>query len=136
MSFNIDEHNIKELVEQGIWGVVRQGCRSFRSEFGGCMYRHTDNPEIRCVVGHMIPDEVYDPSMEGDGVFNLDLEIGINLRELLDTVQYYHDRTPTDVNYVGGFLDGIGNDDQLPQWVKDIATKVKQEVDSDQNQRT
>ena len=131
MSFKIDEHNIKELVEKGIRGVVRQGCRSFCPEYGSCMYRHADNPEIRCVVGHMIPDEVYVPSMEGDGVFNLDLEMGIDLRELLDGLQFHHDRTLTDVNYVGDFLDGIGADNRLPQWVKDIATKVKQEVNNE-----
>jgi len=33
-----------------------------------CYYRHPDNSAVRCAVGCLIPDNLYDQSFEGDAV--------------------------------------------------------------------
>lgn len=55
--------NRQELFDKAVQGIRDQGCLS-KTEFGGCYYRHPDNPAVRCAVGHLIPDEIYVPDMD------------------------------------------------------------------------
>lgn len=44
-------------------GVVAQGNPAFDKDAGGCRYRTEDG--MKCAAGFLIPDEDYDPEMEG-----------------------------------------------------------------------
>lgn len=36
-----------------------------------CYYRHPQDSSVRCVMGHLIPDEMYDPEMENYNAMGL-----------------------------------------------------------------
>ena len=67
--------NLQQMFDKAVGGIKAQGCLSKvttgASGVPACYYRHPDNPAVRCAVGHLIPDEVYDPSMEGCGSFSV-----------------------------------------------------------------
>ena len=83
-------HILKTAVEK----VIAQGERSFSNESGSCMYRHNG---LCCVVGHMIPDDVYDPEMEVKRV--------AFLRDYLITPFQMEDLTLEQVSKVFEFLE-------------------------------
>lgn len=66
--------SMQDLFDRAITGVKQQGCLSLcpdnggEADTGGCYYRYPDNPNVRCAVGHLIPDNLYRPDMEGVGV--------------------------------------------------------------------
>lgn len=66
--------SMQDLFDRAITGVKQQGCLSLCPDNGGgadtdgCYYRYPDNPNVRCAVGHLIPDNLYRPDMEGVGV--------------------------------------------------------------------
>lgn len=56
---------LQQIFDQAYNGVVAQGGQS-SDTVGRCMYR---GPEGRkCAVGHLLPDELYRPNMEGTTV--------------------------------------------------------------------
>lgn len=70
-----------------------------------CVYRAEQDPhsEIRCAVGCLIPDDIYDPAWEGQTIFLLSgngrlstpaRELGLreDVVQWLETVQVLHDR--------------------------------------------
>lgn len=67
--------NLQQMFDKAVGGIKAQGCLSKvatgASGVPACYYRHPDNPAVRCPVGHLIPDEVYDRSMEGCGSFSV-----------------------------------------------------------------
>ena len=67
--------NLQQMFDKAVGGIKAQGCLSKvttgTSGVTACYYRHPDNPAVRCAVGHLIPDEVYDRSMEGCGSFSV-----------------------------------------------------------------
>ena len=67
--------NLQQMFDKSVGGIKAQGCLSKvttgTSGVPACYYRHPDNPAVRCAVGHLIPDEVYDRSMEGGGSWSV-----------------------------------------------------------------
>jgi len=61
----------------------------------GCMYRSSEG--LKCAIGCLIPDELYDPKYEGVQVKNLPMEIldkiGLNQNDylFLSRLQLLHD---------------------------------------------
>lgn len=58
----------QELFNKGYLGVLAQGGPSV-NEQGVCRYRGVNG--TKCAVGHMIPDGVYYPGMEGSWITDL-----------------------------------------------------------------
>lgn len=64
---------LQEMFDKAVTGIKKQGRLSqgpmHSGKPGHCYYRHPDDPAVRCAVGHLIPDELYDGrKMEGRGV--------------------------------------------------------------------
>lgn len=56
--------------------------RSYDADSHRCAYRAGDG--LRCLVGELIPDEHYDPGMEGASVSDLDIVMGRWCAEVSD----------------------------------------------------
>jgi hypothetical protein len=56
--------NKQEAFDKAVKGIILQGGPS--REGTGCLYRGPDGK--KCAIGHLIPDELYDPDMEGRGM--------------------------------------------------------------------
>lgn len=54
--------SVKSLVNESIKLVLEQNERSVNVQ-GNCMYRGPNG--LKCAIGHLIPDELYSPEMEG-----------------------------------------------------------------------
>ena len=70
------------------------------NDIRNCVYRAPDG--LRCAVGVLIPDDLYDPEFEGVGVdslirelFNEDLADWRDHRKLLLALQHVHDKCLT-----------------------------------------
>lgn len=51
-----------------VWTKLREQGRGSASEDGGtCFYRSSDG-HLKCAIGHLIPDDLYKPEMEGISV--------------------------------------------------------------------
>ncbi len=98
-------NQMKYLTRQEIFTKVKthllkQGKKSWL--FGACAYRGEDGTS--CAVGCLIPDELYSPNLEGEGVtspaFDLLFErssgwnVHFTHRDLLLKLQYIHDNHP------------------------------------------
>lgn len=55
-------NNTQEAFNRAVAGVIKQGRPSVDAA-GRCLYRGPDG--LRCAVGWLIPDELYEPEMEG-----------------------------------------------------------------------
>lgn len=80
--------SLQEMFDKALFGVRAQGRKSVNAD-GACAYRGASflaDQRLACGVGHLIPDEAYDPvldkcEIEGDGVavscllapFNVDI---------------------------------------------------------------
>lgn len=55
----------QELFTQAVLGMRSQNyaLSQLDDAIGTCLYRHPDG--YKCLVGHLIPDELYHPSIEG-----------------------------------------------------------------------
>ena len=60
---------IKNMIEFVRDRLLKQGCKSVNAE-GQCLYRSADNHN-KCGVGHLIPDELYKPRIENNGISHL-----------------------------------------------------------------
>ncbi|MDF0603201.1 hypothetical protein P1J78_20875 [Psychromarinibacter sp. C21-152] len=77
--------------------LIRQGVPS--GSPSGCLYRDGDR---RCAVGWLIPDENYDPSIEGEPADQIDHLIpGPTDAVFLERLQKCHDNAP---NYPSSFI--------------------------------
>lgn len=52
--------NNQEAFDKAVSGVIKQGSKSFTSN--GCKYRGPNG--LKCAVGHLIPNDIYEPDME------------------------------------------------------------------------
>ena len=86
--------------------LMKQKARAV-SDVGNCMYRGKNN--MKCAVGCLIPDNLYDPKFEGrilvgrPSLVNLLEGLGHNI-ELLSELQYVHDK-----DSVEHWLDNLTN---------------------------
>jgi hypothetical protein len=60
--------NLQQIFDNGVRGVLAQGCAS--AVGGQCRYRRTMNTfdDVRCALGHSIPDAKYERSLETAGL--------------------------------------------------------------------
>ena len=56
----------QDLFNTAYAGLKAQGFKQSLGSRGHCQYRGEDG--CKCAVGHLIPDERYNPSFEGNGV--------------------------------------------------------------------
>lgn len=108
---------LQEMFDKSVAGIKKQGRLSQgpvnpgNGKPGVCYYRHPDDAAVRCAVGHLIPDELYDRKMEGRNVRS-DAVLGAPLRghlgiprstagmsspavSMLSQLQTAHDNAPT-----------------------------------------
>lgn len=57
----MNKERMDELFIKACKGIIKQGKQSTNGN-GTCMYRGEGN--LKCAVGHMIPDKMYSPNME------------------------------------------------------------------------
>ena len=62
----------QKVFDTALKGIIQQGCLSLATE-GNCAYRGKNN--TRCAVGWLIPDNRYDPKIEGGSVVDRMTEI-------------------------------------------------------------
>ena len=79
---------LQEIFDKSVTGIKAQGRLSqgpmHSGKPGTCFYRHPDDPTVRCAIGHLIPDELYNRrTMEGRNV-NSDAVFGDQMQALLD----------------------------------------------------
>lgn len=79
----------QQMFNIAVEGIIKQGKASMDEMNRRCKYRGIDN--CKCAVGHLIPDNLYDPSMEGQTV-SLIIEENIHI-EFLRSLQSCHDHT-------------------------------------------
>lgn len=108
---------MKYSSEQEIFDLVtthllKQGATSFNTKTDSCMYRHNG---LKCAVGFLIPDDEYDPFMEGFGVINLIekfnkpcIEDMKPFVDILSELQRIHDTAPSSNWYSD--LEELAND--------------------------
>ena len=79
---------LQEMFDKAVTGIKKQGRLSQgpvnpgTGKPGVCYYRHPDDAAVRCAVGHLIPDELYDRKMEGRNVSS-DVVLRTSVREHL-----------------------------------------------------
>lgn len=61
--------NKQELYNKAVTHLITQNCQSYDSEREFCSYRSPEG--LMCVIGALIPDDLYDPKMEGVAVNGL-----------------------------------------------------------------
>jgi hypothetical protein len=61
--------NTQEAFTAIVEHLRKQGCRSQQEDDAACLYRGPKG--LRCAVGALIPDELYEESMEGINVASL-----------------------------------------------------------------
>lgn len=89
------ERSAQEIFDTVAKHLLTQNARSVGSYFetGGCRYRGPNG--LKCAVGCLIPDELYDPEMEGHGSTFLVMnypELGFHgVSRLLSHLQSIHD---------------------------------------------
>ena len=99
MSYAIRKYDLtpssQDLFNDVVEHLFRQGGTSRIGAYSTCLYRGDDRC---CAVGFLIPDETYDPKMEGRGVSDLIASFGPALptyfqthRALLARLQNIHD---------------------------------------------
>lgn len=54
--------NQQQAFDVAYQGIKAQGKLSKHK--GQCYYRHPENNQVKCAIGHLIPDEQYNPDME------------------------------------------------------------------------
>ena len=65
-------YSFEDLKQYILTKLIEQGRRS-ADTYGDCKYRMIDenNNILKCAVGHVIPDELYNPNMEDETLGNL-----------------------------------------------------------------
>jgi hypothetical protein len=58
----------QEAFDIAVKGIVAQGKPAYDLQlFGGCCYRTSSTPPLKCAIGMFIPDDRYTRDMEGEG---------------------------------------------------------------------
>lgn len=80
---------LQEIFDKSVAGIKKQGRLSQgpvnpgTGKPGMCYYRHPDDPAVRCAVGHLIPDELYDRKLMECRDVTSDNVLGTSMRALL-----------------------------------------------------
>ena len=96
----------QELFDFVVAAIVKQG-RPSVGDNDRCLYRGPDG--LKCAYGHVHPDSMYSENMEDCSIGEL-LKLNIIPKslaphlELLDDMQFNHDRDVFDEGFVGEFL--------------------------------
>lgn len=88
----------QEIFDLAAPGLLKQGKRSLNPD-GDCAYRGQDG--LKCAIGLLIPDDLYQPGFEGAAAFALptDAMTACGLwrhSDILAALQHLHDNTPPD----------------------------------------
>lgn len=59
--------NVQEMIIKAIKAIFKQGRPSVNGD-GRCRYRHG---KLKCLVGHLIPNNRYNEDLEGSGIFSI-----------------------------------------------------------------
>lgn len=106
-------------MKEAILALLKQGKRSVDSN-GMCKYRGPDG--LKCIVGHMLSDEQYDPKMENLGVQSLvkryEIDFGCDLT-LLSSLQSAHDCTQ-DETFVEDFKENLRRTPELSKLLDEV----------------
>lgn len=80
----------QETFDTVVRAILKQGKPS-RDAIGACYYR--THGGLKCAAGHLIPDELYDPKMEGKTVSHMDVRFAVDGHDLglLSRLQEAHD---------------------------------------------
>ena len=85
---------LEETVDHALRAVVKQG--KISAAKGQCYYRHPDDSNVRCVVGHMIPDNLYSDHIDNGGSKDLYcITVPSEHQDLLYGLQFCHDDADT-----------------------------------------
>jgi hypothetical protein len=115
----------QEFFDQSVRHIIKQGKPSV-NDMGSCKLRGVDG--TKCVVGHFIPDDKYESSME-DGRFNhllIKLEVVPEADKceyqqrwiyLISRMQFCHDHASKRLGYIN------------PDFIKDFKTLAQQAAD-------
>lgn len=98
----------QEAFDTAMEKLLAQGCVS-ADEDGQCLYRNPNGN--KCAIGHLIPDEFYDPLFEGRPAFNVVEALEINGYKMFyidrpDYVfansmqRYLHDDLRNELNFI------------------------------------
>jgi hypothetical protein len=94
---------LQQVFDDAYRGLAAQGFRRSQTNMESCAYRGDDNR--RCAIGHCIPDDLYDPVIEGavisspfgrrpEAVTLFDGLFGTINRGSLSELQFHHDCWP------------------------------------------
>ena len=96
---------LQAMFDTMVNGIKKQGCLSWMNATIGmnslpvCYYRHPQDSSIRCVLGHLIPDEMYEPEMENRNAMGLLRDypelanhLGINSGDYYDRIGWENHR--------------------------------------------
>ncbi len=105
---NLAAYTPLQIAHEAIERLLDQGCLAYDRELAACRYRTLNGRA--CVVGGLIPDDVYDEAIEGDNALSVAVSFGLDADseqvEVLNMLQTIHDGID------GGVFDDIG---RLPQ---------------------
>lgn len=106
--------------------IVNKAKPSYRLEGYGtwCYYRHPDDPDCRCLIGCGIPDENYDPFMEGEAPRVLAKCSDYPLEDFLCALQDCHDGAVT--THKQFLLKGFPEQDFLDAYRKAVETALRE----------
>lgn len=113
---------LQEQFNTVVRGLAKQEWRQSREPVvGECLYRHPDGR--RCSIGHLIPDEKYEPAMEGDVVTLLErypaLEEFLPSEFIAVQWQDFHDSMTSRAGMIADFV-AWGEKNGLT-WPEDVA---------------
>jgi hypothetical protein len=112
----------QEAFDIVVRGLAAQGWERSADEHGDCAYRGLGGR--KCAIGHLIPDDLYDGALEGNGISSvLSYRYGIreaigSVSHLLEEMQGHHDHARSTVNMRERFKK-LENKHGL-QWPEDV----------------
>lgn len=74
--------NTQEMFDTAVNGVISQG--RFSGTNTGCFYRHPDDGNIKCAVGHLIEDDVWKEAKSQDSNVGADYVSSETIRNLVN----------------------------------------------------
>lgn len=96
------------ITKKAYEAVIAQGEPSIDAT-GACVYRGPGG--LKCAVGHVIPDEVYDPKMEGLHIYQIvsGYSLGVSVEEQreLYSLQEAHDFAAHESDFLRAFELGV-----------------------------
>jgi hypothetical protein len=102
--------NKQEAFDKAVKGIILQGGPSREDGGTGCLYRGPDGK--KCAIGYLIPDELYDPDMEGRGMsthafakFAKILHWNADDIEFLSGLQETHDNASMSHYFINDFIE-------------------------------